>query len=103
MPHLLIAGATGSGKSVCINTIITSLVYRHSPRTLRLLMVDPKMVELSMYNDLPHLRHPVVTDNSEAAGVLKWAVLEMERRYALLSANACATCRTSTSGRRRGS
>jgi S-DNA-T family DNA segregation ATPase FtsK/SpoIIIE len=87
MPHLLIAGATGSGKSVCVNTIITSLVYRHSPRTLRLLMVDPKMVELSMYNDLPHLRHPVVTDNNDAAGVLKWAVLEMERRYALLSAN----------------
>ncbi|CAN5834179.1 hypothetical protein BH23GEM6_BH23GEM6_17190 [soil metagenome] len=87
MPHLLIAGATGSGKSVCINTIITSLIYRHSPQTLRLLMVDPKMVELSMYNDLPHLRHPVVTDNSEAAGVLKWAVLEMERRYALLSVN----------------
>ncbi len=87
MPHLLIAGATGSGKSVCINTVITSLVFRHSPRSLRLLMVDPKMVELSMYNDLPHLRHPVVTDNSEAAGVLRWAVLEMERRYALLSAN----------------
>ena len=87
MPHLLIAGATGSGKSVCVNTIVTSLIYRHSPRTLRLLMVDPKMVELSMYNDLPHLRHPVVTDNSEAAGVLKWAVLEMERRYALLSHN----------------
>jgi DNA segregation ATPase FtsK/SpoIIIE, S-DNA-T family len=87
MPHLLIAGATGSGKSVCINTIITSLVFRHSPQALRLLMVDPKMVELSVYNDLPHLRHPVVTDNSEAAGVLKWAVLEMEWRYALLSAN----------------
>src|SRR5690606_6970555 len=87
MPHLLIAGATGSGKSVCINTIITSLIYRHSPRSLRLLMVDPKMVELSVYNDLPHLRHPVVTDNSEAATVLKWAVLEMEWRYGLLSAN----------------
>jgi S-DNA-T family DNA segregation ATPase FtsK/SpoIIIE len=83
----LIAGATGSGKSVCINTIITSLVFRHSPRTLRLLMIDPKMVELSVYNDLPHLRHPVVTDNNEAAGVLKWAVLEMEWRYALLSTN----------------
>jgi DNA segregation ATPase FtsK/SpoIIIE, S-DNA-T family len=88
MPHLLIAGATGSGKSVCVNTIITSLVYRHSPRTLRLLMVDPKMVELVMYNDLPHLRHPVVTDNQEAAGLLKWAVIEMERRYELLSANS---------------
>jgi DNA segregation ATPase FtsK/SpoIIIE, S-DNA-T family len=87
MPHLLIAGATGSGKSVCVNTIITSLICRHTPRTLRLLMVDPKMVELSMYNDLPHLRHPVVTDNSDAAGVLKWAVIEMERRYKLLSAN----------------
>ena len=87
MPHLLIAGATGSGKSVCVNTIITSLVYRHSPRSLRFLMVDPKMVELSMYNDLPHLRHPVVTDNNDAAAVLKWAVLEMERRYELLSVN----------------
>jgi S-DNA-T family DNA segregation ATPase FtsK/SpoIIIE len=87
MPHLLIAGATGSGKSVCVNTIITSLVYRHTPQTLRFLMVDPKMVELSMYNDLPHLRHPVVTDNNDAAAVLKWAVIEMERRYQLLSAN----------------
>jgi S-DNA-T family DNA segregation ATPase FtsK/SpoIIIE len=87
MPHLLIAGATGAGKSVCVNTIITSLVYRHSPRTLRFLMVDPKMVELSVYNDLPHLRHPVVTDNNDAATVLKWAVLEMERRYELLSVN----------------
>jgi DNA segregation ATPase FtsK/SpoIIIE, S-DNA-T family len=87
MPHLLIAGATGSGKSVCVNTIITSLIFRHTPRTLRFLMVDPKMVELSMYNDLPHLRHPVVTDNNDAAAVLKWAVLEMERRYELLSVN----------------
>jgi S-DNA-T family DNA segregation ATPase FtsK/SpoIIIE len=87
MPHLLIAGATGSGKSICINTLITSLIYRHSPKTLRLLMIDPKMVELSMYGDLPHLRHPVVTDPSDAATVLKWAVLEMERRYALLSVN----------------
>jgi S-DNA-T family DNA segregation ATPase FtsK/SpoIIIE len=87
MPHLLIAGATGSGKSVCINTVITSLVYRHTPETLRLLMIDPKMVELSAYADLPHLRHPVITDPADAAGVLKWAVLEMERRYQLLSAN----------------
>ncbi len=89
MPHLLIAGATGSGKSVCINTIITSLVFRYSPADLRLLMVDPKMVELSVYNDLPHLRHPVVTDNNEAAVILKWAVYEMERRYGLISANNC--------------
>jgi S-DNA-T family DNA segregation ATPase FtsK/SpoIIIE len=87
MPHLLIAGTTGSGKSVCINTVITSLVYRHTPETLRLLMIDPKMVELSAYADLPHLRHPVITDPADAAGVLKWAVLEMERRYQLLSAN----------------
>ena len=87
MPHLLVAGATGSGKSVAINTIVTSLIYRYTPRELRLLMVDPKMVELSMYNDLPHLRHKVVTDNNDAATVLKWAVYEMNRRYALLHAN----------------
>jgi S-DNA-T family DNA segregation ATPase FtsK/SpoIIIE len=89
MPHLLIAGATGSGKSVCVNTIITSLVYRHTPQTLRFLMVDPKMVELSVYNELPHLRHKVITDNRDAASVLKWAVLEMQERYALLAANGC--------------
>ena len=87
MPHLLIAGATGSGKSVCVNTIITSLIYRHTPKTLRFLMVDPKMVELSVYNVLPHLRHKVVTDNRDAAYVFKWAVLEMQERYALLAAN----------------
>ncbi|HEU4989847.1 MAG TPA: DNA translocase FtsK 4TM domain-containing protein [Gemmatimonadaceae bacterium] len=89
MPHLLIAGATGSGKSVCVNTIITSLVYRHTPRTLRLLMVDPKMVELSVYNTLPHLRHKVVTDNRDAAAVLHWAKHEMDERYRLLAANGC--------------
>ncbi len=87
MPHLLIAGATGTGKSVTINTIVTSLVYRYTPRELRLLMVDPKMVELSMYNALPHLRHKVVTNNHDAATVLKWAVFEMNRRYELLQAN----------------
>ena len=89
MPHLLIAGATGSGKSVCVNTIITSLIYRHTPRTLRFLMVDPKMVELSVYNSLPHLRHKVITDNRDAAAVLKWAVMEMNERYELLAANGC--------------
>ncbi len=89
MPHLLIAGATGSGKSVCVNTIITSLVYRHTPRTLRFLMVDPKMVELSVYNTLPHLRHKVITENRDAASVLKWAVMEMQERYELLAANGC--------------
>ncbi|MEQ8330569.1 MAG: DNA translocase FtsK [Longimicrobiales bacterium] len=87
MPHVLIAGATGSGKSVCVNTLVTSLIYRHTPETLRFLMIDPKMVELSIYAKLPHLRHPVVTDPRDAAGVLKWAVLEMERRYELLSKN----------------
>ncbi|MGH7527465.1 MAG: DNA translocase FtsK, partial [Gemmatimonadales bacterium] len=87
MPHLLIAGATGTGKSVTINTIITSLVYRYTPRELRLLMVDPKMVELSMYNALPHLRHKVVTNNHDAAAVLKWAIFEMNRRYELLHVN----------------
>jgi DNA segregation ATPase FtsK/SpoIIIE, S-DNA-T family len=89
MPHLLIAGATGSGKSVCVNTIITSLVYRHTPKTLRFLMVDPKMVELSVYNTLPHLRHKVITDNRDAAAVLKWAVMEMQERYEVLAANGC--------------
>jgi S-DNA-T family DNA segregation ATPase FtsK/SpoIIIE len=87
MPHVLIAGTTGSGKSVCLNTIVTSLVYKHTPETLRLLMIDPKMVELSVYSRLPHLRHNVVTDPRDAAGVLKWAVLDMARRYALLKAN----------------
>jgi S-DNA-T family DNA segregation ATPase FtsK/SpoIIIE len=89
MPHLLIAGATGSGKSVCVNTIITSLVYRHTPRTLRFLMVDPKMVELSVYNTLPHLRHKVITDNRDAAALLNWAKMEMNERYELLAANGC--------------
>ncbi|MBV6522702.1 MAG: hypothetical protein MNPFHGCM_02850 [Gemmatimonadaceae bacterium] len=87
MPHLLIAGATGSGKSVCVNTIVTSLVYRHQPETLRFLMVDPKMVELSVYNQLPHLRYRVITDNHDAADVLEWAVMEMQERYELLAAN----------------
>jgi S-DNA-T family DNA segregation ATPase FtsK/SpoIIIE len=87
MPHLLIAGATGSGKSVCVNTIITSLIYRHTPKTLRFLLVDPKMVELTVYNMLPHLRHKVVTDYRDSAAVLKWAVLEMNYRYELLAAN----------------
>jgi S-DNA-T family DNA segregation ATPase FtsK/SpoIIIE len=87
MPHLLIAGATGSGKSVCINAIITSLVYAYGPDKLKLLMIDPKMVELSMYSALPHLGLQVVTSHHKAANVLKWGVWEMERRYRLLHAN----------------
>lgn len=93
MPHLLIAGVTGSGKSVCINAIISSLVYRYTPEQLRLLLIDPKMVELGGYNVLPHLRHPVVTDNNDAASVLKWLVYEMERRYEWLSTNGCRNLR----------
>lgn len=85
MPHLLIAGATGSGKSVCVNAIIACLLLTHTPDTLRLLMVDPKMVELSVYNGIPHLLSPVVTEVDKAAAVLFWAVKEMERRYSLCS------------------
>ncbi|MDH5804784.1 MAG: DNA translocase FtsK, partial [Gemmatimonadota bacterium] len=87
MPHLLIAGATGSGKSVCINTIITSLIFRYNDRQLRMIMIDPKMVELTVYNALPHMLHPVVTNNKQAAKALKWAMLEMEKRYELFSVN----------------
>lgn len=89
MPHLLIAGATGSGKSVCINSIITTLLLTHTPDTLRFLMIDPKMVELSVYNGIPHLLSPVVTEVDRAAGVLFWAVKEMERRYQLCSKANC--------------
>ncbi len=84
MPHLLIAGATGSGKSVCINSVILSLLYRHSPEDLRLILIDPKMLELSIYEDIPHLKAPVVTSPKRARGVLWWAVEEMDRRYKLM-------------------
>lgn len=85
MPHLLIAGTTGSGKSVCMNSIIISLLYKASPDDVKLIMVDPKMVELGIYNGIPHLLIPVVTDPKKAAGSLQWAVTEMLRRYKLMS------------------
>lgn len=85
MPHLLIAGTTGSGKSVCMNSIILSLLYKAGPEDVKLIMVDPKMVELGIYNGIPHLLIPVVTDPKKAAGSLQWAVTEMMRRYKMMS------------------
>lgn len=87
MPHLLIAGATGSGKSVCVNTIITSLLYKSSPEEVKLLLIDPKVVELAHYNGIPHLLSPVVTDPKKASNALNWAVNEMNKRYQLFAEN----------------
>lgn len=87
MPHLLIAGATGSGKSVCINTLVISILYKYSPEEVKLLMIDPKVVELNVYNGIPHLLIPVVTDPKKAAAALNWAVNEMTRRYKLFADN----------------
>lgn len=87
MPHLLIAGATGSGKSVCINTIIMSILYKSSPEDVKLLLIDPKVVELSIYNKIPHLLIPVVTDPKKASFALSWAVEEMDKRYDIFAEN----------------
>lgn len=89
MPHLLIAGTTGSGKTVCINTIILSLLYQNSPETLRFIMVDPKRVELTLYNGIPHLLTPVITDPAKTVAALKWCINEMERRFDTLAAMGC--------------
>lgn len=89
MPHLLIAGTTGSGKTVCINTVILSLLYQNSPETLRFIMVDPKRVELTLYNGIPHLLTPVITDPAKTVSALKWTIQEMERRFDVLAASGC--------------
>lgn len=85
MPHLMIAGATGTGKSVSINTILLSMLYKHSPEVLKLILIDPKRVELTLFNDIPHLITPVITDNKKVIGALKWSLSEMDRRYDALS------------------
>jgi DNA segregation ATPase FtsK/SpoIIIE and related proteins len=83
-PHLLIAGSTGSGKSVCVNSIILSVLYKRSPQEVKLILIDPKIVELKLYNDIPHLLVPVITESKKAFQALQWSLCEMERRYALL-------------------
>jgi S-DNA-T family DNA segregation ATPase FtsK/SpoIIIE len=84
MPHMLVAGATGAGKSILVHSLITSLLYKNSPQTLKLVMIDPKRVELSLYDGIPHLITPVITENKKALGVLRWGIQEMDRRYELL-------------------
>lgn len=89
MPHLMIAGSTGSGKTVCINTLIVGLLFQNTPETLKFIMIDPKRVELTSYNDIPHLLTPVITDPDKAINSLKWSIVEMEKRYELLSHLGC--------------
>jgi S-DNA-T family DNA segregation ATPase FtsK/SpoIIIE len=89
MPHMLVAGATGAGKSILVHSLITSLLFKNSPQTLKFVLIDPKRVELSMYDGIPHLITPVITENKKALGVLKWAISEMERRYEVLQKAGC--------------
>src|SRR5437879_11751864 len=87
MPHMLIAGATGSGKSVCINALLSGLMFQASPDELKLILIDPKRVEFTMFQDLPHLLVPVVTESEKATSALRWAVAEMENRYKLFASH----------------
>ena len=103
MPHLLVAGTTGSGKSVAINAMLLSLVYKSPPSQVRLILIDPKMLELSVYEGIPHLLAPVVTDMRQAANALNWCVAEMDRRYKLMSrAGRAQHGRLQPEGARRG-
>ena len=95
-PHLLVAGTTGSGKSVFINTLLASILYRFSPEELRLILIDPKMLELSVYNDIAHLLTPVVTEPKKAIITLKWVCKEMERRYSLMNEENTEVLRDTT-------
>ncbi len=90
MPHLLVAGTTGSGKSVCVNAMLMSLLYKSKPADVRMILIDPKMLELNVYDGIPHLLTPVVTDMKDAANALRWCVGEMENRYALMAVTGCA-------------
>ena len=102
MPHLLVAGATGSGKSIFVHSLLMSLLYKNSPETLKLVLIDPKRVELSVYDGIPHLVSPVITENKKAAGVFRWAISEMEKRYEILQkVRHAATSRAITQATKR--
>jgi S-DNA-T family DNA segregation ATPase FtsK/SpoIIIE len=98
MPHMLIAGATGSGKSILVHSVLISLLYKNSPQTLKMVLIDPKRVELSVYEGIPHLVSPVITDNKKAAGVFRWAIAEMERRYETLQHAGCRDIKSYNAG-----
>jgi S-DNA-T family DNA segregation ATPase FtsK/SpoIIIE len=98
MPHLLVAGATGSGKSIFVHSLLMSLLYKNSPETLKLVLIDPKRVELSVYDGIPHLVSPVITENKKAAGVFRWAISEMEKRYEILQKAGCRDIKSYNTG-----